>query len=115
MKQWVNLAVLCSLLLTSSYACSDTSQKDLGERVFNRWCLDCHGSEKGYYGDGLPGTDALAAKYQGKLPSLLTERTDLTADSIRYYVRNGVSIMPFFRQTEISDKELNALSSFLSR
>jgi (+)-pinoresinol hydroxylase len=29
-------------------------------------------------------------------------------------VRTGVSVMPFFRKTEISDQELDALAAYLS-
>jgi hypothetical protein len=30
-------------------------------------------------------------------------------------VRNGVSIMPFFRKTEISDADLDAIGRYLTR
>jgi mono/diheme cytochrome c family protein len=30
-------------------------------------------------------------------------------------VRNGVYVMPFFRKTEISDAELEALAAYLSQ
>jgi (+)-pinoresinol hydroxylase len=39
---------------------------------------------------------------------------DLTPDIVSYYVRNGVSIMPFFRKTEIDEQELNDLAAYLS-
>jgi (+)-pinoresinol hydroxylase len=32
----------------------------------------------------------------------------------RTFVRNGVTIMPFFRKTEISDEELDALAAYLA-
>ncbi len=35
--------------------------------------------------------------------------------SSRQFVRKGVSVMPFFRKTEISDTELDALAAFLSK
>jgi mono/diheme cytochrome c family protein len=46
---------------------------------------------------------------------VLEERTDLTPDTVRHFVRNGVSVMPFFRKTEISDAELEALAAYLAR
>lgn len=70
----------------------------------------CHGS-----GPGKPGTRALATKYQGKEPALLEKRMDLTADYIKYTVRHGVSVMPPFRKTELSDRELDAIAAYLSR
>lgn len=62
----------------------------------------------------MPGTDALAAKYRGAVPALLEQRTDLTVESVTYVVRHGVSIMPFFRKTEISDSQLEDLAAYLS-
>lgn len=63
----------------------------------------------------LPGTTALVAEYKGALPGLLEERTDLTPQLIRFFVRNGVSIMPFFRKTEVSDEDLDAMVVYLTR
>jgi mono/diheme cytochrome c family protein len=80
-----------------------------GQEVFERWCTACHGA-----GQDKPGTVALAAKYKGSLPALLEERTDLTPDQTVFFVRNGVSIMPPFRKTEISDAELDALAAYLA-
>ena len=81
-----------------------------GRAVFDRWCTACHGA-----GQDKPGTVALAAKYKGSLPALLEERTDLTPDLTKFFVRNGVSIMPPFRKTEISDAELDALANYLAK
>ncbi len=33
----------------------------------------------------------------------------------KIFVRRGVSIMPFFRKTEISDAQLDALAAYLAR
>jgi mono/diheme cytochrome c family protein len=81
-----------------------------GHEVFQYWCATCHGA-----GPGHPGTDALQAKYHGSKPALLEDRTDLTPDEVRYFVRHGVTIMPFFRKTEISDADLDAIGAYLSR
>lgn len=81
-----------------------------GQAVFRHWCTPCHGK-----GLNMPGTTALDAKYLGKLPAALEDRTDLDAAAIGYFVRNGVSIMPTFRKTEISDAELADLSLYLGR
>ncbi|GEM_PF-5675925 len=77
---------------------------------FQRACSVCHGS-----GPAKPGTRALRAKYGGKLPALLEQRTDLAAAYVRYVVRHGVSVMPPFRKTELSDADLDAIAAYLSR
>ena len=82
----------------------------LGKKVFEHWCTACHGRGKGH-----PGTAALEAKYNGGLPAVLEDRTDMTPESIKFYVRNGVSIMPFFRITEITREELKAMSLYLTQ
>jgi mono/diheme cytochrome c family protein len=99
----------CALCSTAAIAADEAAIKQ-GHEVFQYWCAACHGR-----GEGPPGTTALAALYQGAKPALLEDRTDLTPELIKLYVRNGVSVMPFFRKTEISDAELDALSVYLSR
>ena len=77
---------------------------------YTNYCSMCHGE-----GVGKPGTLALQAKYKGAVPALLAKRTDLTQALIKQYVRNGISIMPIFRKTEISDADLDAIAAYLTR
>jgi mono/diheme cytochrome c family protein len=49
------------------------------------------------------------------MAALLDKRTDLTQPLIKTYVRNGLSIMPIFRKTEISDADLDAIAAYLTR
>jgi mono/diheme cytochrome c family protein len=89
----------------------DAAIVDKGKQVYDYWCATCHGA-----GRGRPGTAALAAKYKGgDRSALLAERTDLTPQSIRVFTRNGVSIMPMFRKTEVSDADLDAIIAYLTR
>jgi mono/diheme cytochrome c family protein len=81
-----------------------------GRPVFVKWCAPCHSR-----GPGNPGTTALAAVYKNTKPAALEDRTDLTVAFIKQAVRNGVFIMPFFRKTEISDAELEALAAYLAQ
>jgi (+)-pinoresinol hydroxylase len=83
---------------------------DAGRDQYQYSCAICHGR-----GSGNPGTVALQAKYGGKSPALLEDRTDLTAGTVRFFVRRGVSIMPFFRKTEVSDADLDAIVAYLTR
>jgi mono/diheme cytochrome c family protein len=81
-----------------------------GKQVFDRWCTQCHGR-----GPGHPGTQSLAIKYRGSTPEALEDRTDLTPRLTALYVREGIQLMPFFRKTEISDRELADLAAYLAK
>ncbi len=80
-----------------------------GQQVYSKWCIACHG-------EGMPGTNALSALYKDQgIPALLEDRTDLSPDLVMIFVRYGKHSMPFFRKTEISDKELQYLGEYLGR
>lgn len=100
--------------LPSKSAWTTTTPKSKGEPrgyvQYQDYCAICHGA-----GVGKPGTQALQAKYKGAEPALLASRTDLTQRLIKTYVRNGISVMPSFRKTEISDAELDAIAAYLTR
>ncbi len=101
--------ILGILLLSTGAALAADSAHFRGHQIFEKWCAPCHGT-----GPGKPGTIALQTKYQGKFPALLEERTDLTPDIVVYFVRHGVSIMPFFRKTDITDADLTDLAAYLA-
>jgi mono/diheme cytochrome c family protein len=113
------LLPLCLIASTVVWVCATAQDKaqqlEAGKRVYAAWCVGCHGPGPGRYGIGLTGTAALEAKYGGKVPAILDERRDLTPESVRFFVRNGASVMPFFRKTEITDQDLEALSAYLTR
>ena len=99
-------ALLCVALAAAAPA---GAQQPDGKAVFDKWCAPCHGD-----GPGKPGTNALQALYKGAKPALLEKRTDLPPELTKQFVRTGVSVMPFFRKTEISDAELDALAKYLA-
>jgi (+)-pinoresinol hydroxylase len=103
---FLGLAALCFGAVASA---ADGPTLAHGAQVFEKWCLPCHG-----HGDQFPGTVALGVKYQGKLPGALQERSDLVPDFVKAVVRTGVSVMPFFRKTEVSDADLDALAAYLA-
>jgi mono/diheme cytochrome c family protein len=104
--------LLAVVLTVTAYpaAAQDKAMIEHGQQVFEKWCAPCHAP-----GPMHPGTQALAALYDGEKPAALEERTDLTPDVTKLFVRQGVSIMPFFRKTEVSDADLNALAAYLAR
>jgi mono/diheme cytochrome c family protein len=81
-----------------------------GRAVYTKWCAPCHDP-----GVMHPGTNALTVKYQGVKSGVLLQWTDLQPATVSNLVRHGISVMPQFRKTEISDAELDALAKFLSR
>jgi len=106
---WCRIAALSVGLAAISFA-ADEATIEKGHQVYAKWCLPCHGA-----GDGKPGTIASAAHYKGSKPAVLEERTDLTPEMIKGFVRNGVYVMPRFRKTEITDAELDALTAYLTQ
>jgi (+)-pinoresinol hydroxylase len=105
------LALIGTLgVIAMNAAAADSGQIEAGKQVYLNWCWNCHGE-----GVGKPGTQALAAKYKGSKPAILDQRTDLAPPVTRAFVRKGVSIMPFFRKTEITDAQLDALAAYLAR
>jgi (+)-pinoresinol hydroxylase len=96
---------------TASGAQDRGSQVERGAAVFNNWCSACHSRGPA----NAPGTTSLQFKYQGSIPAALEDRRDLTADLVKFFVRNGVATMPQFRKTEVSDADLDALAAYLAR
>jgi len=103
------VAALVPLVAPRARAEESAAGSEQGHAVFAKWCAPCHGP-----GTDKPGTVALGALYKGEKPALLEQRTDLSCDMVRRFVRTGVSVMPFFRKTEITDAELTALAGYLS-
>jgi mono/diheme cytochrome c family protein len=87
-----------------------TSTTPRGYAEYQNSCSACHGPMP-----ERPGTRALAAKYKGSLPAMLEERRDLSPEFIRTVVRNGLTVMPHFRKTEVSDTQLDAIVAYLTR
>jgi mono/diheme cytochrome c family protein len=102
-------AALLLLLAAVAPAAAEEAARPDGEAVYRKWCEPCHAP-----GVEHPGTHALQAKYAGIKSGVLLEWTDLTADYVRHMVRHGMSVMPWFRKTEIGDAELDALAGYLT-
>ena len=107
----------CGLASYAQEAGTLAPELEDGKRVYDHWCAPCHGPGMGLPGiDGLPGTQQLRIKYRNtNIPAVLDLRTDLVPVFIETIVRQGVSFMPQFRKTEISDEDLDALTAYLTR
>jgi mono/diheme cytochrome c family protein len=81
-----------------------------GKAVFVHVCEPCHG-----VGAAKAGTTVLQYRYKGAKPALLSDRTDLTPEVVKAFVRNGVGLMAKFRKTEVTDAELDALAAYVTR
>jgi mono/diheme cytochrome c family protein len=101
------LVGLAAVLAGGAQAQESTAAR--GNEVFQYWCAPCHAP-----GARHPGTQALDALYKGAKPGALEQRTDLLPELTRAFVRTGVSVMPPFRKTEISDADLEALAAYLA-
>lgn len=86
-----------------------SARQEAGHSVFQQWCESCHG--RAPY---LPATASLTMKYKGKIAGALEDRRDLTAVTVKTFVRQGAFSMPPFRKTEISDADLEALAAYLT-
>jgi len=107
---WAGLA-LAGLALGGFTSAEESSDPyAAGREVYTKWCAPCHDP-----GVIHPGTNALSVKYKGVKSGVLLEWTDLKPQTVKHLVRHGISVMPQFRKTEISDAELDALAKFLSR
>ena len=110
MKITLTLSSALVAILSANAVTAQDSRLQNGKELYQYWCWNCHGE-----GVGKPGTQALAAKYKGSKPEILDQRTDLTPPITKFFVRKGVSIMPFFRKTELTDAQLDALAAYLAR
>ncbi len=97
-----------ALPAAAQYAQAAVPAPATGKQVFGKWCSDCHSTAGG------PGSVALQRKYHGDVPAILEQRSNLPPEYVTYVVRHGVSFMPSFRKTEISDAELALVGAYLA-
>jgi len=99
---------MCVAVASIGFATGASAADPAGRPVFQKWCAPCHAP-----GPNHPGTVALEVLYDHTRPGALEQRTDLTAGVVRKAVRQGAFSMPFFRKTELSDVDLDALVAYL--
>lgn len=86
-----------------------------GKLVYDHWCLDCHAPMTGFGMFPPAGSYRLQQRYHDTLPATLEERPDLTPALIRLVVRQGMTMMPPTRKTEVTDAELDAVIAYLTQ
>jgi mono/diheme cytochrome c family protein len=102
----IHAAGLLAAVAVAGAANAQSAGGSKGQQVYDAWCQPCHNPAG-------PGTHMLA-KRLGADHSLIDKRDDLTADYIRYVVRNGLNGMLAFRKTEVTDGELDAVIDYLT-
>ena len=110
--------VVTSVLMAANVGLAvaeETPVVERGRTVFAHYCAPCHASGRGADGAPmLPGTHALYLKYKGSKPALLEQRSDLSFELIKTFVRSGVASMPPLRKTEVTDDDLKAIAVYLA-
>jgi len=102
--------VALACVIVQEPAVAQNSQVAQGREVYMARCEFCHGEglQKG-------GTMALQGRYQGSVPAVLHQRTNLTAEYIRVVVRTNTNGMAPVRITEVNEQQLDALIAYLTR
>ena len=79
-----------------------------GEVLFDLYCIACHGA-----GPGHPGTMRLQERLSEDQAPLLN-RDNLDPEYVKLVVREGFKLMPPFRPTEITDRQLDLLAGYIT-
>ena len=87
----------------------DMQMSDLdGKALFDLYCVACHGA-----GPGHPGTQRLEERLGAEQAPLLA-RDNLQPDYVKLVVREGFKLMPPFRPSEITDEQLDLMTSYIT-
>ncbi len=102
------VVVACGVLAaTMAGAQSQDAGLEQGRSLFQARCGMCHLQ-------GGTGTFMLGRRL-GAANALLAERTNLDATYVKHVVRNGIVSMPRITRAEVSDAELQAIATYLTR
>lgn len=99
--------LLAALLLGTALA-APAADPGRGQAVYEANCAPCHAP-----GLGHAGTQRLGERL-GQDKAVLLERTDLVPEYVRAVVRSGFMMMPGFRDTDITDADLEALAAYVA-
>jgi mono/diheme cytochrome c family protein len=108
------IAILFAIAGATTAGAQGGPSAERGNAKFQHSCAPCHAPGPGDDGRPLlPGTAALQIKYRGSLPAVLEERSDLTPEVLRVFLRQGSMSMPPFRPTELTDAEIRDIAAYL--
>lgn len=79
-----------------------------GKTLYELYCIACHDQ-----GPGHPGTMRLQERV-GEEQAALLNRDNLPPEYIKLVVREGFKLMPPFRHSEISDRQLDELAAYIT-
>lgn len=79
-----------------------------GKTLYELYCIACHDQ-----GPGHPGTMRLQERV-GEEQAALLDRDNLPPEYIKLVVREGFKLMPPFRHSEISDRQLDELAAYIT-
>ena len=79
-----------------------------GKTLYELYCIACHDQ-----GPGHPGTMRLQERV-GEEQAALLDRDNLPPEYVKLVVREGFKLMPPFRPSEISDRQLDELAAYIS-
>ena len=79
-----------------------------GKTLYELHCIACHDQ-----GPGHPGTMRLQERV-GEEQAALLDRDNLPPEYIKLVVREGFKLMPPFRPSELSDRQLDELAAYIS-
>ena len=115
MRRLCAMAAVAALVGCAGAHAQDAASVQRGKAKFEDSCAPCHAAGPGDDGRPmLPGTEALTLKYRGTIPAVLEQRTDLTAPTLKAFVRSGTFSMPPFRKTELTDAEIADIAAYLA-
>lgn len=102
------MAACVATLGGGTLAAQTAETVDTGRRIYANWCVHCHR-------EGGSATRVLEQRYQGKVPAVVEERTDLAAARIVRLLRTQTPGMTAFRPTDLTDSDLEAVAAYLTR
>jgi mono/diheme cytochrome c family protein len=79
-----------------------------GKTLYELYCIACHDQ-----GPGHPGTMRLQERV-GEEQAALLDRDNLPPEYIKLVVREGFKLMPPFRHSEISERQLDELAAYIT-
>ncbi len=104
-------ALAATLTLGAGLAMANTADtpkpEPTNQQVFEQECGLCHGK----VGTGT----MMLARRMDKDKAELARRDDLPAAYIEYAVRNGLNSMPAISRVEVTDQQLEQITTYLTR